>query len=145
MFRRTFALIGSIALCGCEVGPDYTGTYVADDDISLMQLNLVEAGNGQINATLSVSSLNYKKGKIDTITGGMTGIRDGSTIGLLSSNGTGGSMTLKGDGDQLIWQVPDTGQSIAFAEMDQVEYQEKVLALNSRLLNDELLALSEEE
>lgn len=134
MVRGLLAVVMLVLLSGCDASSNLTGSYVAVDGAELVQLNLVETEKGQINATFSMSVPDFEEGKISTITGGLTGVRNGSTIGLISSNGAGGSMTLVGTDNGLIWQVPSTGQSIVLVEMDQADYQRELVQL-AGLLN----------
>lgn len=137
MVRGVLAVFALALLGGCGFGSNYTGSYVASEEGVLMQLSLVETENRQISATFSMSSPDFEEGKLATVTGWMTGVRDGSTIGLLASNGSGGSMSLTKDNDGLVWQVPGTGQSFTFVEMGRAEYQRKLVELNNLLhVND---------
>ncbi len=133
MLGKISLLMVATLLSGCDLGTSYTGTYVGGDDTGIMKLNLVEADDNRINATMSVSQLDYDAGKLTAKTVGLTGIRDGDAISLLASNGSGGSMTLIGDKGKLVWQVPNTGQSIEFVETDQAGYQKRLIQLSNQL------------
>jgi hypothetical protein len=133
MLRKISFLMAVSLLGGCDVGSNYTGSYVGGDDTGIIHLNLVEADDKRINATVSVSQLDYDAGKLKAKTVGMTGIRDADAINLLSSNGSGGSMTLIGTKEKLVWQIPTTGQSIEFVETDQAGYQKRLIELSKQL------------
>lgn len=142
---RNFTLFAIAAtLVGCSANSDYTGSYVGGDETGLIKLTIVEADDQRVNATLSIAKLNYEAGKIDTTTGGLTGIRNGDAINLIAANGNGGSMSLLGKEGNLVWQIPDTGQSIELVQTDQAEYQKQLIALSQNLTANDVGLIPDE-
>jgi hypothetical protein len=133
MHRLLITLIGTLLLSACAASPSYTGTYVAGDDTELVHLNMVETSNNQINATLTVTALDYGAGELKTQIVGFSGISDDEAISLIGTSGKGGSMSFAKDGAKLIWQHPATGQSYEFVKTDRAAYQNRLVELSDQV------------
>lgn len=144
ILRIVTIFIAGMLLSGCNFGTEYTGSYVGGDETAVILLSLVEGDDYRINATMSVSEPDYAAGKLKAKTVGLTGIRDGDSINLFSSNGSGGSMTLTANEGKLVWQIPTSGEPMEFVETDQAGYQERLSKLSDGLNGNDVGLLPDE-
>jgi hypothetical protein len=137
MWRRIIALSAIAMLAGCGGSSGYTGSYVGGDDTAIIQLDLVESGEGQLNGTIAVSELDYEAGRLKTTVKPVTGVRDGKQISLRAHattfDGREASLSLEADGSSLMWKVPTDGQTIELAEANQTQYQQRLVKFADQL------------
>lgn len=138
MKHHMFMLAACALIASCNDGTSsYTGSYVGGDNSALIQLELVDSGDGQLNGTIAVSQLDFEAGKLETTVKSITGTNDGSQLSLLAhsnSFGAGNSpLSMEAQGCSLLWKVPTNGLAIELVKSDQVAYRERLIAFESQL------------
>ena len=131
MLRR-IAFVAAIATLSACNGPgaDYSGSYVGGDDQALMQLNIVDTGEGQISGSLAISTLDYSAGKVKLMSLPVSGVRTEEQFSLLADGAAAGvkdtPLSLQADGDALKLFLPGNGQTLEMQRMGQDEYRERL-------------------
>lgn len=138
MKRKMFMLAVCALVASCDgASSSYTGSYVGGDNSALIQLELVDSGEGQLNGTMAVSQLDYEAGKLETTIKPITGVQNGGQLSLLAhSNSFGASdspLSMEAEGNSLLWKVPMNGMTIELVKTDQAAYRERLVAFESQL------------
>ncbi len=138
MKRKMFMLTACALIASCDgASSSYTGSYVGGDNSALIQLELVDSGEGQLNGTMAVSQLDFEAGKLETTVKSVTGAKDGDQLSLLAHSNSFGArnspLSMQAQGNSLIWKVPMNGMAIELVKTDQAAYRERLIAFESQL------------
>ena len=149
MLRQIFTVAFGMMLAGCGISePDYSGSYVGGDDTALIQLQIVEADDGNINGSVTASLLDYNAGKLKQTTKAITGVRRGEQFSLLAHHRELGAadapLSLEAKGNSLMLKVPANGQTIELAAMDQSQYRDRLTKFASALTASDVGLLPED-
>lgn len=149
MIRQLFPVVFGVMLAGCGVSePNYSGSYVGGDETSLIQLQIVEGGSGNINGSITASLLDYGAGGLSQTTKAITGVRNGEHFSLVAHHKEWGasdaSLALEAKGSSLILNVPATGQTLELAAMSQEQYRGRLTEFASALNANDVGMLPED-
>lgn len=138
MIRRLVPLLLAVCLAACGATKDnYSGAYVGGDASTLLQLHIVESGDGQITGNLVISTLDYRARKLKHLARRITGVRNGDQFSLLAHKRgwmeSDAQLQFEAKGRALDLMVPGSGVIIEMLPMEQDEYRERLAKFASPL------------
>lgn len=148
MLRLICALSTVGLIVGCSGSSGYTGSYLGGDEVTVIQLDLVESGEAQLNGSIVVSELDYAAGRVKMTTKPITGVRDGKHINLRAHaeaiDAREVSLSLEAKGNSLFLKIPANGEIVELQQADTTEYKERLAALENQLNGNDVGLLDEE-
>lgn len=147
---RSFVTYLSFAMLAACDGPSEThsGLYAGGDQTALLQLNVLEGGDGQITGSIAVSELDYSAGQMKLTTRPITGTRNGEQFSLVAHGGGWGvkdaPLFVHASGNALVLQFPGTGQSLEMQRMEQAQYRQKLAEFAAPLNANGIGSVAEE-
>ena len=138
MKRKMLILAASTLIAGCDSSPsNYSGSYVGGDNTALIQLELVDRGDGELTGAMAVSQLDWDAGRMQTTIKQISGVRNGPQMSLFAhAKGFGASdspLSMEAKDGTLFWTVPLNGMTIELAKADQAAYRERLVTFENQL------------